>query len=572
MKLISDIKNFYLEKFSVYIWRAFLAIALLLLFVSFFKIKDNTFVREPTEKETQFLDWRIRSAEHEDDLLVLPYSTDKSLSDFTITTKLPDLNSTSVLILRCRYNTITAKVDGGFVYASDFSSIAGISTRVGKDLCYIPLSKLYSNKDIEINIELQNLNLSKSTLSSIELSSRNTFIIEYLRANMVLFLTAILLFICSGGSFVFFLLSYFTNKKRMSSVSQSLFFLGVISILAAIWGLCDSHIFSLFTDKIVLDGILTYTSLILLALCFAEYFICLYGENKIIKVIVILARLNVIFQFIVFSTGLKDLPETIFLTHFIFLLNVLYASVMSIKNLVRYENSEKLLLNIENLLFAIFVAAILIMYLYNRDGPYSYLSVMAIIVYTTLQVAISVIKFIKTVKKQAALREAEKFAYTDQLTKMDNRRSYSVFKQHLGTATLPEDFNIIYFDLNGLKEINDRLGHNAGDEFIIGATDIIKKVFYDAQLKCRMGGDEFLVVIKASRDILKKRLFYFDSLIENWHGNLVHNISIAYGYCSAADYDNPTFESLISKADEFMYKNKNEYYEKTGKPHRSGLL
>ena len=87
-----------------------------------------------------------------------------------------------------------------------------------------------------------------------------------------------------------------------------------------------------------------------------------------------------------------------------------------------------------------------------------------------------------------------------------------------------------------------------------------------------MGGDEFLVVIKASRDILKKRLFYFDSLIENWHGNLVHNISIAYGYCSAADYDNPTFESLISKADEFMYKNKNEYYEKTGKPHRSGLL
>ena len=389
---------------------------------------------------------------------------------------------------------------------------------------------------------------------------------------MVLFITAILLFICSGGSFVFFLLSYFTNKKRMSNVSKSLFYLGVISILAAMWGLCDSHIFSLFTEKIVLDGILTYASLILLALCFAEYFICLYGENKIIKLIIVFARLNVIFQFLVFVTGFKDLPQVIYFTHFIFICNVLYAFVMSIKNLVHYENSEKLLLNIENLLFAIFVFAILVMYIYNRDGPYSYLSVMAIIVYTTLQIAISIIKFIKTIKKQAALHEAEKFAYTDQLTKMDNRRAYSVFKQHLGTATLPEDFNIIYFDLNGLKDINDRLGHNAGDEFIIGATDIIKKVFYDAQLKCRMGGDEFLVVIKASQDILKKRLFYFDSLVENWHGNLVRNISIAYGYCCAADYDNPTFEGLISKADEFMYKNKNEFYEKTGKPHRSGLL
>ena len=572
MNFLSNIKNFYLGKFSGYIWKGFLGIILLLLFISFFKIKDNTFIREPAVKETQVLEWRVSSAENEDDFLVLPYTTDSSLSDFTITTKLPDLNSTSVLILRCHYNTITAKVDGGFVFASDLSTIAGIPTRVGKDLCYIPLSKLYSNKEIEINIQLQNYKLSKSSLSSITLSSKNTFIIEYLRANLVLFITAILLFICSGGSFVFFILSIFTNKKRMSNVSKSLFYLGVISILAAMWGLCDSHIFSLFTDKIILDGILTYTSLILLALCFAEYFICLYGENKIIKTIVILARCNLVFQFLIFITGFKDLPETIYFTHFIFVLNIIYASIMSIKNLIHYENSEKLLLNIENLLFAIFVGGILILYIYNRDGPYSYLSVMAIIIYTTLQIAISIIKFIKTIKKQAALHEAEKFAYTDQLTKMDNRRSYSVFKQHLGNSTLPDDFNIIYFDLNGLKETNDKLGHNAGDEFIIGATDIIKKVFYDAQLKCRMGGDEFLVVIKASRDLLKKRLFYFDSLVESWHGNLVHNISIAYGYCCAADYDNPTFEGLISKADEFMYKNKTDYYDKTGKPHRQGLL
>ncbi len=79
-----------------------------------------------------------------------------------------------------------------------------------------------------------------------------------------------------------------------------------------------------------------------------------------------------------------------------------------------------------------------------------------------------------------------------------------------------------------------------------------------------MGGDEFLVVLKSSKDILKKRLFYFDSLIENWHSDNIKNISVSYGYCSACDYDNPTFEGLISKADEFMYKMKNEYYEKSG--------
>lgn len=572
MKLLSDIRNFYLGKFSNTIWRFFLTLIMLLLFISFFKIKDNTFVREPPAKETQYLDWRVTSAEQEDQLLVLPYTTDSSLSDFTIKTTLPDLNSTSVLILRCRYNTITAKIDGGFVYASDFSSIAGIRTRVGKDICYMPLSKEYSNKEIEINIQLQNNKISKSSLTAIILSSRNTFVLEYLRQNLVLFITAILLIVCSGGSFVFFLLSYFTNKHRMSNVSKSLFYLGIISILTAAWGLCDTHIFSLFTEKVVLDGIITYTALILLALTFADYFVCLYGDNKAIRFINLFARLNVIFQFLVFVTGFKDLPETIYCTHMIFVFDVIYAVVMSIKNLIKYENSEKLLFNIGNLLFAIFVAGILILYIHNRDGAYSYFSVMAIIIYCTIQIAITVIKFIKTIKKQAALHEAEKFAYTDQLTKMDNRRAYSVFKKHVGTAPLSDDFNIIYFDLNGLKDTNDKLGHNAGDEFIIGATDIIKKVFYDAQLKCRMGGDEFLVVLKASKDILTKRLFYFDSLIENWHGKLVKNISIAYGYCSAADYDNPTFEALISKADEFMYKNKNDYYEKNGKPHRPSLM
>ena len=503
---------------------------------------------------------------------MLPYSTDKSLSDFTITTRLPDLNSTSVLILRCRYNTITAKIDGGFVFASDVSTIARIRTRVGKDICYIPLSKLYSNKDIEITIQLQNSKLFKSSLTSILLSSKNTFIIEYLRKNILLFVTVILLIVCSGGSFIFFVLSYFTNKHRISNVSKSLFYLCIISILTATWAICDSHIFSLFTEKIVLDGILTYTSLTLISIYFAGYFVCFYGENKVIKIITNLARLNVVFQFVIFVSGLKDLPETIYVTHFILLCDAIYAVVMSIKNLINYESSEKLVLNIGNLLFAIFIAVIIIMYIHNRDGAYSYFSVLAIIVYIIVQIAISIIKFIKTIKKQAALHEAEKFAYTDQLTKMDNRRAYSVFKQHLGNSTLSDDFNIIYFDLNGLKETNDKLGHNAGDEFITGVTDIIKKVFYDAQLKCRMGGDEFLVVLKANRDILEKRLFYFDSLIEGWHGKLVNRLSVAYGYCTAADYDNPTFEGLILKADEFMYKNKNEYYEKLGKPHRSRLL
>ena len=564
MKAILKFYFLLLPKISTALWRFFACGLVVLIFFSFFHIKDNTFSKIEPEREIQYLDWKITSAEYNNKTLVLPYSTKHSLSDFTISTTLPDLNSTSTLFIRCRYKTITAKIEGNYIYASDIANIGWIKTNIGKNRCYIQLSKEYSNKPIEITIQLQNPMFSKSALSEIILSSKNSYMIEYLRENLPLFISAVLLIVCSFGSFVFFLLSYFGNKKRITPLSKSLYHLAIISILTSTWALCDSHIISLFTDKILVDGILIYASLLFLAIEFAYYMNSLYGENIVIKSILLISKINIILQTILFVLGVKDLPDLLIITHMIFVIEIVYVIIMSILNLAKYESSEKLLLNIGNLLFSILVLVVIIMYNYNRDGSYFKFSVISFITYCAMQIAVSVVRFIKTIKKQAALREAEKYAYTDQLTKLDNRRAYSVFKKHLGNTTLTDDFHVIYFDLNGLKTINDNQGHTIGDEYIIGVTEILKKVFYDAILRCRMGGDEFLVVLKCSKDILKKRLFYFDSLIENWHSDNIKNISVSYGYCSACDYDNPTFEGLISKADEFMYKMKNEYYEKSG--------
>lgn len=553
----------FLPKISKIAWKIFLGIFSLLVILSLFQIKDNTFTKNDFVNETQYLEWKISSAEYSNQTLVLPYTSKKSLNDFTITTTLPDLNSTSILILQCRYETVTVKIDGNYIYASDIATIAGIKTSIGKRQCFIPLGKEFSNKQIEISIQLQESKVSKSSLTEIILTSRNTYMIQYLRENILIFISAILLIVCSFGSFVFFLLSYFGNKQRFNALSRSLLYLAIVSILTSIWDLCDSHIISLFTDKVLLDGILSHASLLLLAVAFACYMNALYGENKIIRIITVISELNVVVQFAVFVLGIKDISELVVFTHIIYIFEIIYVVTVSIKNLYKYESSEKLFLNIGNILFATIIFVVIIMYNHNRDGDYFKFSIMAFIIYCIMQISVSIVRFVKMIKKQAALREAEKYAFTDQLTKMDNRRAYSVFKNHLGSTTLTEDFNVIYFDLNGLKTINDKLGHAAGDQYIIGVTDILKKVFYDALLRCRMGGDEFLIVLKANKEVLNKRLFYFDSLIENWHNDKIKNISVSYGYCSAADYDNPTFEGLISKADEFMYKMKNDYYEKT---------
>lgn len=558
-----------LPKITKYLWRFFIGAFLLFIFYSFFHIKDNTFKKITDVNDTQYLEWKITSAEYDNQTLVLPYSSKDSLGDFKITARLPELNSTSMLLIRCRYETLTAKIDGDFIYASDAATVAGIKTTIGKTRCHIPLSKEFSNKEIEISIQLQQSKIAKSSLSEIVLSSRSSYMIQYLKENVLLFVTSLLLIICSFGSFVFFLLSYFGNKQRITSLSQSLFYLAGISILTSIWSICDSHILSLFTDNLLLDGVLVFAALLLMAFAFAGYLTSLYGDNIVIKIISIISQFNIVIQTLIFILGIKDLNELLIFTHLIFGAEILYTIIMSIVNLHKFETSEKLFLNIGNILFATFTLVVIILYNYNRDGNYFLFAVVAFFIYCLMQIEVSIVRFVKMIKKQAALREAEKYAFTDQLTKMDNRRAYSVFKKHIGNTTLTDDFHVVYFDLNGLKTINDKFGHSAGDEYIIAVTDILKKVFFDAMLRCRMGGDEFLVVLKSSRDVLKKRLFYFDSLIENWHNDKIKTIAVSYGYSSACDYDNPTFEGLVSKADEFMYKMKNDYYEKSGTKRRT---
>lgn len=566
-KHFSNLHLFYYSKILNIFWYLILCIFSLATIYGILHIKDNTYAKESYKSETKQLEWRIFSAETENAFLSLPYSTSKAVNDFTIWTKLPDLDSTSMLVLKCRYSTITAKINGNFIYASDISTIAGRKSQVGKTTCFIPLQKEYGNKDIEIRIELQNSKNSRSTLSEILLTSRNTYILETFRQNLMIFISTLLLIICGSGAFIFFILSYYTNKKRISPVTKSLLYLSIISIFTALWSLGDSHIIGLFLGSVVIDGIFSYFSLLVLTVCFADFFICIYGENRVIRLISVMSKLNMILQFGIFYFRITDLTDTLFYTHIIFALEIFYVVIISIIQLSTFESFEKTILYIGNILLAVFMLIIICIYNSNRDANYIPLALIAIIIYCIVQISICIIRFIKTIKRQAALHEAEKYAFTDQLTKLENRRAYAVFKQHLGNMALPGDFNVVYIDLNGLKQVNDNLGHGAGDEYITGASDIIKKVFYDSQLCCRMGGDEFLVVLKGSSDTLKKRVFYLESLVENWRGKNIKKLSLSYGIASAGDYDSPTFETLIANADKNMYKMKNDYYEnlKNGK-------
>ena len=155
---------------------------------------------------------------------------------------------------------------------------------------------------------------------------------------------------------------------------------------------------------------------------------------------------------------------------------------------------------------------------------------------------------------------------TDQLTGLRNRRSYERELMLIKLEKRP--VTIWVFDINGLKHANDSLGHDAGDELIIGAAQCIKDTFGSYGRSFRIGGDEFTVISNNSPEDQDELIRKFKIAQSSWHGSKVNELSVSLGVASIEDNYEEMLDNTIKKADAMMYENKNKYYMETGKDRR----
>jgi len=148
-------------------------------------------------------------------------------------------------------------------------------------------------------------------------------------------------------------------------------------------------------------------------------------------------------------------------------------------------------------------------------------------------------------------------ATTDELTRLLNRRGFKLFAEmainESRRTKLP--LTLLFFDLDNLKSINDRLGHKEGSEMIKLFADSLQSAFRESDVIARVGGDEFIVLVrdsKASEGILINRL--------NAH---ISNLAIprlfpkySYGVAEILPTTLDSLDDVINKADENMYKAK----------------
>ncbi|MCQ2528833.1 MAG: GGDEF domain-containing protein [Saccharofermentans sp.] len=153
---------------------------------------------------------------------------------------------------------------------------------------------------------------------------------------------------------------------------------------------------------------------------------------------------------------------------------------------------------------------------------------------------------------------------TDELTGFFNRRAYEDnIKEYNDTAT-EADFVYVSMDVNGLKIVNDTLGHAAGDELLTGAAECMRQCIAPYGRIFRIGGDEFAAIIFANAETLEAIKTDFTETVLNWSGNLVDSLAIAAGFVALRDTDERSVTRIAQLADKKMYEEKTKYYSRKG--------
>lgn len=152
----------------------------------------------------------------------------------------------------------------------------------------------------------------------------------------------------------------------------------------------------------------------------------------------------------------------------------------------------------------------------------------------------------------------------DTLTGVYTANYYTKYTRKKGTGGY---YSVIMFDANGLKGINDRLGHESGDKLLSAIGQNIKIAVNSKGKVFRAGGDEFVALVNLDKESdLRDLIGRIEKLFEYSSKELNFEVSAASGY--SIHIVGEDYAATLKRADKQMYQNKALYYQYTGKDRR----
>jgi diguanylate cyclase (GGDEF)-like protein len=161
------------------------------------------------------------------------------------------------------------------------------------------------------------------------------------------------------------------------------------------------------------------------------------------------------------------------------------------------------------------------------------------------------------------LAEAQllEISLVDELTGLNNRRGFNVLAHQLMQMARRMKLPVapIYAGLDGMKQINDTLGHATGDQALVATARLLKGAFPASDLIARLGGDEFVVLALESQDhstnmLLARLQEHLQA--NNMRAKQPYSLLISFGLAHSEPEDPRSIEALLEQADQAMLRAK----------------
>lgn len=419
----------------------------------------------------------------------------------------------------------------------------------GSTWVLLELKESYSGKTIRIEKECKYTKYYGS-FSEVFLGTKSQIISYLLKASIGGIITSFLMFVLGVISIIIsFLMKGLVIKNR------KILYLGIFSIACSFWSLGELRIIQLFFGNITFVSHLAFLSVSIGISSFLMFISTFdfYAKDIFLKRLVLLSVLNFFTIILLHISEIKDLFQTLFMTHICIVISVFYISGKFLYCFFKKNvDIDVINLHINMLLFFLIGLTDLVKF-YSlgvvrigggiRLGLGYFIAIMTII---------SIKQISKAFSQNLEVHILRKMAFTDNLTKLNNRTALEEKVREISQGSSKERYLLIAVDMNNLKSINDNHGHQVGDMALVAVGKLLNEKFKKFGSVYRLGGDEFLII--ADESINNRVGSIFESLNEEIKKDFSYTKIkpyLAHGHVIYRASNN--FDETLKIADELMY-------------------
>ncbi len=507
--------------------------------------------------------WMLKMGEKVQPVEALPKTIFEAPAGTKLFCQLPsNLKHDSILAFPNAYQDVDVNVRG--VHRYTYCGYLPYSKRRmnTNGLCVVPLQMEDSGKIIEISFQSP-VKEAQLYLPAFYIGTEALMILESFRSNVLtLGITGIMIF------FALLLLAMGIREwMERGKNGRILLHTSVFMLLSSIWSAANSQVLYLGSQREMLLGYLSFQSFMLLPVILPIFYgDVLEEQGWFLHKLSGVAAANFILQNILHLMGKFQYIQMMPITYMVLLFTLFALAGISIREYAKRKSFYTAGFFMATIAFLGFYFLDVLRFFYFMpldNAKFFRYGVLACIVVTVWIFAKRIRCYVAVEVENRVYKE---LALRDVLTHLPNRAALEKRIEALEeSGALCPTLTVILMDVNGLKPVNDTEGHGAGDQLLCEAAKSIQEAFPEEKdAWYRLGGDEFVVLLTKtvlSNEACQQRIA---KTTEKW-GDFQHGpISIS---CGSKTVENvmvtkEMVQNLMHEADQIMYENKLQYYQK----------